>query len=830
MRRNHISAPRLGAQSLSALALLACLAGPMGGLAPTQTLADEAAPEQDGAAQADQGAAAGEDGQPAQDGAAPSDQVGASTDAGITAPQPLSVKSLSTDAVAADPALQDLAAQNTLAVDVSLTNDTDQAQAFYDALNEARAQAGGAAAARDAELEAAAWQRAAEAVLAPSGIRPDGTAFTTACARSAAEVIVWGTSADNTAAADVLAALRDDATYADQYGWLLSATNLGCACVSDKSGNVYWAIEVGYDGAGESQAEVASGEVTYVVAAAAANVAGIELPERLEMKSGQTAQASLPATVQGTLWFGAAGYSYDFTGAQVVVEPSNFIWNSANAQIVSVTADGTLTAHKAGTVTISSTDADGSNPRFGGVVVDGGSDSAKYDLAACTLVGLTGSDGRGNYYLNAQGSVDVPAFNVMAPDGTVIDPVNYTASISYNATTSIAVLSVKANSKSDLCSGIATKQLAVVDPNAQVDDTAAVDEVGTDAAEGGQAGGDSAGQDGGDAAGAADAQDDAGTQAGAGGAADTDGTDTQPDATQEADAEPADGDGMAPADGAAQGDGQDAPAEPQDNAGDGSADGSEAQDAQGDIGSATDGEVQDVQGDGKVTQPEEGAQGPSTPETVQTAKSIAQGQLTLSFASLTYTGSPLTATSSSLTVDGTTLVEGTDYTLNYADNTEVGTASAQATGIGAYTGTLKTTFDISPADISQASVTMPNLAYTGQAMQPQPLSVTYTTDAGARELTLGVDYQVVGFTGNLNVGTASTVLQGMGNYTGTLIAEWKIVPQGTAEVGTTQTVPQTGDATDPTAGAALAGLGAALVLGAGALVLLARRNRTASER
>ena len=807
MRRNHISAPHPCAQTLSALALLASLAVPAGFAAPA--FADEAQDAEQGAqATADQGTQATE--QTAQ-------SSGAATSTSTQAlAQPLSVKSLSWDSIEADEALQGLVAQNSLAVDVSLTNDTAAVQAFYTALNDMRSQVGSAAIAQDADLETAAWQRVAESVLARSDIRPDGTAFNTANERIAAEVLVWGSATDETDAKTVLATLVSSDDYATQAGWLMDATNIGCACVRDADGNVSWAIELSFDGAAQSQAQVASGEATYTVNVAAANVTNVTLPEKLEMKSGGVVQPSLEATVEGTLWFGPAGYSYDFTGAKVAVKTGSFIWNSANTSIVSATADGTLTAIKAGTVTISATDADGSNPRFGVVVVDGGAPTAAYDLGTCTIVGITGEDGKGNFYLNDQGTVTMPNFNVMAPDGTVIDPVNYTATINYNERTSIAVLTVKANSKSELCSGIVTRQLTVVDPAKLAAQQAAAE---AEAAQEAQANEDegTAGTEG--ETGAQDGEADAGEEGdqGSTGVTGEEGSEgAQNDAGEEGsegNQEAADADAD---DADAQG-GEDAPAaNAEGNQDDSTADASGAEAADPDAATLPEG-AGDAQGTGDV-------------ETITTTKDISQGQLTLSFSSLTYTGSPIQATGATLTVGGTTLTEGTDYTLSYSDNVKVGTATATAAGIGACTGSLKTTFDIAPADMSLTSVTMPNLPYTGQAMSPQPKSVTYEVDGVTTELVVGVDYQVVGFTNNTNIGDATVVLQGMGNFTGTLIANWKIVQQGTGDAGTTLTIPQTADPTDFAGITAFGVAGSLLLTAAGALFARMRRDAAKAGR
>ena len=814
MRRNHISAPHPCAQTLSALALLASLAVPAGFAAPA--FADEAQDAEQGAqAAADQGTQATEQ-------TAQSSGAATSTSTQVVA-QPLSVKSLSWDSIEADEALQGLVAQNSLAVDVSLTNDTAAVQAFYTALNDMRSQVGSAAIAQDADLETAAWQRVAESVLARSDIRPDGTAFNTANERIAAEVLVWGSATDETDAKTVLATLVSSDDYATQAGWLMDATNIGCACVRDADGNVSWAIELSFDGAAQSQAQVASGEATYTVNVAAANVTNVTLPEKLEMKSGDVVQPSLEATVEGTLWFGPAGYSYDFTGAKVAVKTGSFIWNSANTSIVSATADGTLTAIKAGTVTISATDADGSNPRFGVVVVDGGAPTAAYDLGTCTIVGITGEDGKGNFYLNDQGTVTMPNFNVMAPDGTVIDPVNYTATINYNERTSIAVLTVKANSKSELCSGIVTRQLTVVDPAKLAAQQAAAE---AEAVQEAQANGDE---------GTAGAEGETGAQDGEAGDQGSTG-----DVGEEGD-QGSTGDAGEEGPEDVQSDEGEAGSEGDPEAADSNADDADAQDGEGAATTDAEGGQDDPTadaGDAEAADPDaatlpEGAgdaQGTGDVETITTTKDISQGQLTLSFSSLTYTGSPIQATGATLTVGGTTLTEGTDYTLSYSDNVKVGTATATATGIGACTGSLKTTFDVAPADMSLTSVTMPNLPYTGQAMSPQPKSVTYEVDGVTTELVVGVDYQVVGFTNNTNIGDATVVLQGMGNFTGTLIANWKIVQQGTGDAGTTLTIPQTADPTDFAGITAFGVAGSLLLTAAGALFARMRRDAAKAGR
>ncbi len=66
-----------------------------------------------------------------------------------------------------------------------------------------------------------------------------------------------------------------------------------------------------------------------------------------------------------------------------------------------------------------------------------------------------------------------------------------------------------------------------------------------------------------------------------------------------------------------------------------------------------------------------------------------QNALKLSFETAVYTGQPLRP---QVTIDG--LKEGTDFTVEYNNNVEVGTATAVITGIGDYAGTISKTFTI----------------------------------------------------------------------------------------------------------------------------------------
>ena len=65
----------------------------------------------------------------------------------------------------------------------------------------------------------------------------------------------------------------------------------------------------------------------------------------------------------------------------------------------------------------------------------------------------------------------------------------------------------------------------------------------------------------------------------------------------------------------------------------------------------------------------------------------------LPYASAPYTGKAITP-SPTVTLDGTTLSEGTDYEVSYADNVSVGTATVTVTGVGSYEGVASASFGI----------------------------------------------------------------------------------------------------------------------------------------
>lgn len=153
--------------------------------------------------------------------------------------------------------------------------------------------------------------------------------------------------------------------------------------------------------------------------------------------------------------------------------------------------------------------------------------------------------------------------------------------------------------------------------------------------------------------------------------------------------------------------------------------------------------------------------------------------VTLSSESFEYTGGYIKP-GVSVTLDGNTLRAGTDYSVAYSDNLSAGTAKVTVTGKMLLTGTLVKTYQITPADISKRCETaFDNKAvyYTGSAAVP---AVTVTK--GETVLKNGRDYVLAG-ENNINAGTASVTVKGIGNYCGSVTGNFEILPRtiGSAE-------------------------------------------------
>lgn len=138
----------------------------------------------------------------------------------------------------------------------------------------------------------------------------------------------------------------------------------------------------------------------------------------------------------------------------------------------------------------------------------------------------------------------------------------------------------------------------------------------------------------------------------------------------------------------------------------------------------------------------------------------------------TYTGSEITP-EITVTLDGVTLVKDTDYTVKYENNTEKGVATVVISGIGNYSGVAKQTFNINKTSVYSFTVfseTEMTETYDGTPLKPE-MEVYFGTEL----LTEGVDY-TVSLENNVNAGTATVTVIGMGLYEGERSYNFTILP------------------------------------------------------
>ncbi|MCI9149994.1 MAG: fibronectin type III domain-containing protein [Lachnospiraceae bacterium] len=127
--------------------------------------------------------------------------------------------------------------------------------------------------------------------------------------------------------------------------------------------------------------------------------------------------------------------------------------------------------------------------------------------------------------------------------------------------------------------------------------------------------------------------------------------------------------------------------------------------------------------------------------------------------------------------NGAVLEEGKDYDLSYRNNTNVGqTGTVTIKGKGNYTEEIimRDFTVVSGFDLSEANVTVEDQVYTGQPIEPKVV-----LELNDRTLIEGTDY-TLSYENNIEPGTATIIINGMGSYGGTKIVNFEILgkPEG----------------------------------------------------
>lgn len=167
--------------------------------------------------------------------------------------------------------------------------------------------------------------------------------------------------------------------------------------------------------------------------------------------------------------------------------------------------------------------------------------------------------------------------------------------------------------------------------------------------------------------------------------------------------------------------------------------------------------------------------------------------------SFPYTGEPVKP-SIKLRYDGKLLTENADYIVIYLNNTDVGTGYAVITGLGNYVGTGKISFMITDEDTGTSSDTNVEIIMTDEDEDTDDGRISLTQDsvgildpvvyspekvpfepmsnisAGSKALIEDVDYTLA-YANNTDVGTATIIMRGIGNYKGVAQFKFDILPK-----------------------------------------------------
>ena len=114
-----------------------------------------------------------------------------------------------------------------------------------------------------------------------------------------------------------------------------------------------------------------------------------------------------------------------------------------------------------------------------------------------------------------------------------------------------------------------------------------------------------------------------------------------------------------------------------------------------------------------------------------------------------------------------TLREGKDYTLSYSDNQiDIGDVGFTINGIGNYTGSYTSSYRIfeKTLDFSKIYVeSIPTQTYSGEKIEISADKIMVYSDKSKQNLLSSEDYSV-SYVNNLNVGTATMIVSGTGDY------------------------------------------------------------------
>lgn len=164
-------------------------------------------------------------------------------------------------------------------------------------------------------------------------------------------------------------------------------------------------------------------------------------------------------------------------------------------------------------------------------------------------------------------------------------------------------------------------------------------------------------------------------------------------------------------------------------------------------------------GTGTITVTGKGRYGGSVKKTFTINKHSLPASAVSEVKAQTYTGNAIKPVPT-VKVGGKTLKSGTDFTVSYKNNTELGTATLTVSGKGNYSGNVSKTFTISVRAISDVKIIVKDAVFTGAQITPA-VTVSY----GNHQFSGNSDY-TLSYKDNTNAGTASVTVTGKNHLSG----------------------------------------------------------------
>lgn len=198
---------------------------------------------------------------------------------------------------------------------------------------------------------------------------------------------------------------------------------------------------------------------------------------------------------------------------------------------------------------------------------------------------------------------------------------------------------------------------------------------------------------------------------------------------------------------------------------------------------------------GKITVNGKGSYSAKAEQEFSIVDEVSSGTISIKKAIITgieksypYNGSAVMPSEPTVTLGNKTLNKGTDYSICFSKNTDVGTATLYIAGIGDYKDYIKKTFKITAVNVASAKnlgtlkIKAENAVYSPRGAVPT-VTVTFSPQDG-KEWTLreGVDYKL-SFSGNTTVGSKGTVtVKGQGNFTNKTTETFDVGPGDLSEL------------------------------------------------